>query len=260
MFHKGLVVIDAAVTDGAFATNPVLAKAIEHVRAMGGTLHFFGLCSDGRVHSSLDHLEALIDATTLAGVPFVIDAFLDGRDTPPRSALDYIARIETYLAKHNAPGAIASVTGRFFAMDRDKRWDRVEKAYDLLANSEAAYREPTARAAVEAAYARGENDEFVLPTIVGTPQPVRDGDAVIFFNFRPDRARELTLAFCSEHFTHFPVSAKVNLYFATMTRYEDEFPNPVLFGPRRRRARSARSSRSTDSHNFGSPKPRSTPT
>jgi 2,3-bisphosphoglycerate-independent phosphoglycerate mutase len=229
---QGIVVIDAAIAEGLLPTNPVLERCIAHVRASGGTLHFFGLLSDGKVHSSLDHLEAIVDVATAAGVTIAIDAFLDGRDTPPRSARAYIDRIESYLHAHAARGRITSITGRFYAMDRDQRWERVEQAYALLARGEASHRASTASDALAAAYARGENDEFVLPTIVGEPAPVVDGDAVIFFNYRPDRGRELTLAFSSERFTHFPVERFENLTFATMTRYDDEFPNPVLFGPR----------------------------
>jgi 2,3-bisphosphoglycerate-independent phosphoglycerate mutase len=229
---QGIVVIDAAIAEGSLPSNPVLERCLAHVRASGGTLHFFGLLSDGKVHSSLDHLEAFVDATTAAGVPFAIDAFLDGRDTPPRSAQTYLDRIEGYLHAHAATGRITSITGRFYAMDRDKRWERVEQAYALLARGEAPHHAATASEALAAAYARGENDEFVLPTIVGEPQPVHDGDAVIFFNFRPDRGRELTLAFSDASFSHFPVRHVDDLVFATMTRYEDEFPNPVLFGPR----------------------------
>ena len=229
---QGLVVIDAAVADGTFATNHELQQCIAHVKASGGTLHLFGLLSDGKVHSSLDHLEALIDACSAANAPLAIDAFLDGRDTPPRSAQTFLDRIERYLDAHGQPGRITSICGRYYAMDRDKRWERIEKAYAMLARGEAPHRAPTARDALAAAYARGENDEFVLPTIVGEPRPVVDGDAVIFFNYRPDRGRELTLAFSGARFDHFPVTRYVDLRFATMTRYEDEFPNPILFGPR----------------------------
>jgi 2,3-bisphosphoglycerate-independent phosphoglycerate mutase len=228
---QGLVVIDAAVADGTFATNATLHACIAHVAASGGTLHLFGLLSDGRVHSSLDHLEALVDACTAAGTPFAIDAFLDGRDTPPRSAQIYIDRIQTYVDAHAAPGRFTSLCGRYYAMDRDKRWERIEKAYAMLTGGEA-HHAATATDALAAAYARDENDEFVLPTVVGEAKPVVDGDAVIFFNFRPDRGRELTLAFSDEHFNHFPVRHFPDLMFATMTRYEDEFPNPILFGPR----------------------------
>jgi 2,3-bisphosphoglycerate-independent phosphoglycerate mutase len=229
---QGLVVIDDAIADGTFATNATLQACIAHVKSHRSTLHFFGLLSDGKVHSSLDHLEALIDATVAAGVPIAIDAFLDGRDTPPRSAQNYVARLEAYLAAHKRAGAISSISGRYYAMDRDKRWERTREAYAMLAEGKARHQAPSAREAIEQGYARDENDEFVLPTIVGEPRPVRDGDAVIFFNFRPDRGRQLTLAFSNAAFAHFPVRAFSDLMFATMTRYEDEFPNPVLFGPR----------------------------
>ena len=168
----------------------------------GGTLHFMGLVSDGKVHSSLDHVDALIDVARAAGVPLAIDAFLDGRDTPPRSAgnVSRAARAAS-RARTTGTGAIATISGRYYAMDRDKRWERTRKAYDALANGDAAYRSPTAQDALAAAYARGENDEFVVPTIVGEPRArCSDGDACIFFNFRPDRARQLTLAFSDPAF------------------------------------------------------------
>jgi 2,3-bisphosphoglycerate-independent phosphoglycerate mutase len=205
---------------------------LDHLAGTTGTLHFVGLLSDGKVHSSQDHLEALIDAAVAANVPIAIDALLDGRDVGPRSAATYIDRLEAYLAAKGRSGAIATVGGRYYGMDRDKRWDRTEKAYAALARGEAAYAAPTAAAALDAAYARGENDEFVLPTIVGEPRPIRDGDAVIFFNFRPDRARQLTIAFSDPSFREFPVHRFENFVFATMTRYEEYFTNPILFGPR----------------------------
>ena len=229
---QGVVVIDEEIASGTFGQNTTLRACIDHVRKTGGTLHLLGLISDGKVHSSLDHVEALIDVITEAAVPLAIDAFLDGRDTPPRSAGTYLTRLEQHLAKHHSTGAIATVSGRYYAMDRDKRWDRTRKAYDALANASADDRYPTAQDALAAAYARGDNDEFVQPAIVGEPRPIRDGDACIFFNFRPDRARQLTLAFSDPAFSQFPVRPYTDLMFATMTRYEENFPNPVLFGPR----------------------------
>jgi len=229
---QGVVVIDDAIADGSFATNPTLLACFDHVRGTGGRLHFLGLLSDGKVHSSLDHLEAFVDVAAAAGVPFVIDAFLDGRDTPPRSAERYLARIDAHCIARGRPGAIATIGGRYYAMDRDKRWERTRKAYQALVEAEAAHRAATATDALHDAYARGESDEFVLPTLIGEPRPVRDGDACIFFNFRPDRARQLTLAFTDPVFDHFPVHRFTDFMFATMTRYEENFPNPVLFGPR----------------------------
>jgi 2,3-bisphosphoglycerate-independent phosphoglycerate mutase len=229
---QGVVVIDAEIAGGTFGANRTLRACLEHVRKTAGTLHLMGLVSDGKVHSSLDHVEALIDVACAAGVPLAVDAFLDGRDTPPSSAGIYLARLERRLAQHDRGGAISTVCGRYYAMDRDRRWERTRKAYDALANAEAPHHFPTADEALAAAYERGETDEFVVPTIVGAARPVRDGDACIFFNFRPDRARQLTLAFSDPAFDHFPVRRYADLLFATMTRYEEHFPNPVLFGPR----------------------------
>jgi 2,3-bisphosphoglycerate-independent phosphoglycerate mutase len=229
---QGLVVIDAEIASGTFGDNTTLRVCIEHVQKTNGTLHLLGLVSDGKVHSSLDHLDALIDVACKSGVPVAIDAFLDGRDTPPSSAATYLAHVESVLAGHGRTGAIATICGRYYAMDRDKRWDRTRRAYDALVNGVAEHRYPTAAAGLDAAYARGETDEFVAPTIVGEPQPIRDGDTCIFFNFRPDRARQLTLAFSDPAFDHFPVHRFEDFVFATMTRYEENFPNPVLFGPR----------------------------
>ena len=229
---QGVVVIDEEIASGTFGQNKTLRACIEHVQRTGGTIHLMGLVSDGKVHSSLDHVEALIDVIAQAGAPLAVDAFLDGRDTPPKSAGVYLDRLESHLALHNRADSISSIAGRYWAMDRDKRWDRTRRAYDMLANGDADYRFPTAREALNAAYERGETDEFVVPTIVGEPRPVKDGDACIFFNFRPDRARQLTLAFSDPNFDHFPVHHFKGFIFATMTRYEENFPNSVLFGPR----------------------------
>jgi 2,3-bisphosphoglycerate-independent phosphoglycerate mutase len=236
---QGLVVIDADVTSGEFRKNPALQAALAHAKRSGGTLHLMGLLSDGRVHSSIEHLFALVDAAIAGGVHLAIHCFLDGRDTPPRSAEAYVARLEEKLAAVSRQGSIASVCGRFYAMDRDRRWERTLQAYDALANGSTDFHYESALAAVRAGYERGENDEFVVPTIVGTSRPVEDGDACIFFNFRPDRARQLTTAFnagtstyYSEPFDAFPPRAYEDLLFATMTKYDEAYTNPVLFGPR----------------------------
>jgi 2,3-bisphosphoglycerate-independent phosphoglycerate mutase len=229
---QGVVVIDADIASGDFARNPTLATCVEHVKRSGAMLHLMGLLSDGQVHSSLTHLFALIDAAVAANVPFAIHAFLDGRDTPPRSAQTYVERLEEKLAACGRQGAIASVTGRFYAMDRDKRWERTQAAYDMLAFGKANYNEPDALAAVRAGYTREENDEFILPTIVGEARPLRSGDAAIFFNFRPDRARQMTQAFNGDANVPFPLHRYDNLLFATMTKYDETYPNLVLFGPR----------------------------
>ena len=236
---QGVTVIDADIASGDFAKNATLHRCLDHVRGTGGTLHLMGLLSDGKVHSSIEHLFALVDAAVAAGVPVAVHCFLDGRDTPPRSAETYVEMLEEKLAAAGRPGAIASVCGRFYAMDRDHRWERTRVAYDVLARGIAPHTAPDALAAVRAGYARDENDEFVLPTVVGTPRPVADGDACIFFNFRPDRARQMTMAFDAgmdayydDGFGVFPIVTYANVMFATMTKYDENYTNPVLFGPR----------------------------
>jgi len=221
---QGVTIIDEDIRSGDFAANVTLKSCIDHVKRTGGTLHLMGLVSDGKVHSSLDHLFALIDAAAKAGVPLAIHAFLDGRDVPPRSAQQFLSRLQDKLRAAGLPHAIKTVIGRYYAMDRDNRWERTDSAFDAIAHARAGYDAPTPEAALLAGYARGEDDEFVKPTTIEGGLPVRDGDACIFFNFRPDRARQLTVAFNKAGYADF--------IFATMTKYEDIFPNAVLFGPR----------------------------
>jgi 2,3-bisphosphoglycerate-independent phosphoglycerate mutase len=237
--EQGVTLIDAAIASGEFAKNATLQQAISHAARNGSTLHLMGLLSDGCVHSSIVHLFALIDAAVAAGAPIAVHCFLDGRDTPPRSALGYVEQLERKLAQTGRNGAIASVTGRYYAMDRDRRWERTQLAYDLLANGRAPQRAESARAAVRAAYARGEDDEFVLPTVVGDTRPIEDGDAFVFFNFRPDRARQLTTAldagttaYYHDTFDAFVPKRYDDPFFATMTKYDENYTNPALFGPR----------------------------
>ncbi len=236
---QGVTVIDAAIADGAFAGNETLQRALAHVARSGGRLHLMGLLSDGCVHSSIVHLFALIDAAVAANAPLAVHCFLDGRDTPPRSALGFVERLECKLGDSGRAGAIASVTGRYYAMDRDRRWERTKLAYDLLADGQAEYRAADASTAVRDGYARNEDDEFVRPTIVGEPRPIEDCDAFIFFNFRPDRARQLTTAFNAgtsiyfdDGFGVFASKPYRDPFFATMTKYDEAYTNPVLFGPR----------------------------
>ncbi|TAM59249.1 2,3-bisphosphoglycerate-independent phosphoglycerate mutase [bacterium] len=231
---QGVVLINAAIADGSFARNEVLARALAHVARSGGTLHLLGLLSPGCVHSSLEHLFALIDAAAGAGVRFQVQAFLDGRDTPPSSAREYIAQTQAKLDARG--GSFGSLIGRFYAMDRDKRWERTQAAYDALVRGVAERTAPSALDAIDAAYAAGETDEFVKPIIIDAARPlIASGDACIFFNFRPDRARQLTLAFSDPAFDAFPVAQLEDFLFATMTKYEEYFANPVLFEPRLQR-------------------------
>jgi 2,3-bisphosphoglycerate-independent phosphoglycerate mutase len=221
--------IDRAIEEGTFARNPTLVQCFAHVKRTGGTFHLLGLVSPGGVHSSFKHLEALIDAAKAAGGPLKVAAFLDGRDVPPRSAGPYLERLEEKLKEHGN-ASISMISGRFYAMDRDKRWERTKLAYDALVNAKALNAE-SALAALEMAYSAGESDEFVKPTIIGDIDPiVRDGDACLFFNFRPDRARQLTRAFSEEGFAEFPVRKFKDFVFAIMTLYDATFENPVMFG------------------------------
>ncbi len=238
---QGVTLIDADIASGAFAENATLRAALEHAKKNDGRVHFMGLLSDGCVHSSLTHLFALVDSAAAASVSFAVHAFLDGRDVPPRSAHQYVAQTEAYLASGKA-GRIATITGRYYAMDRDNRWDRTERAYDMLAHGRSTFHAGSASSAVDDAYARGEDDEFVQPTIVGETVEVRDGDACIFFNFRPDRARQLTCSFDAALRTGgadvrsndpgFDAGRWRDGLFATMTKYDETYTNPVLFGPR----------------------------
>ena len=182
--------IDNAIADGTFAANPVLSAFAEKMAGTGGTAHLMGLMSPGGVHAHQDHIAAAAKALTAAGVPVALHLFTDGRDTPPSSAQGFLDEFEAAL---DGAGVIATVSGRFYAMDRDKRWERVKAAFDamVLATAEKA---DTARAAIEAAYALGETDEFVKPTAIGAYDGMRHGDGVLFLNFRADRARQILSA------------------------------------------------------------------
>ncbi|MBV1777089.1 2,3-bisphosphoglycerate-independent phosphoglycerate mutase [Burkholderiaceae bacterium DAT-1] len=223
--------IDCDVADGSMAKNQVLAAAIELARDQGKVLHVMGLMSDGGVHSHENHIHALIRAAHASGVKQIhVHAFLDGRDTPPRSAELYLSRLQSVCDA--CPGArIVSVVGRFFVMDRDKRWDRVESAYKLVVQGEGAFVTVTALDALKDAYERGENDEFVQATRVGeATSGICDGDAVIFMNFRADRAREISMAINDDAFDGFVRAKRVKPgMYVTLTRYADAYPYPVAY-------------------------------
>ena len=230
---QDLTRIDEAIADGSFAANEALRAACAHGRD-AGRLHLLGLVSDGGVHAAMEQLEALIDLAASEGVPdVVLHAFTDGRDTPPDSGRRHLERAERRLADSGV-GRVGSVSGRYYAMDRDGRWDRTQLAYEAivhgLTEGEAA---GSGREAVAAAYARGETDEFVLPTLVGEEARVRDGDAVIFFNFRPDRARQLTRALGEPGFDAFDRGEAPRPELITLTEYSEDFDHPVAFAPAR---------------------------
>lgn len=225
--------ISQAIADGSFNHNPELAGAIEKLKASGSALHIFGLLSPGGVHSHEDHLKAAVDLARARGVDRVyLHAFLDGRDVPPRSAEPSLAALESHITA-NGNGGIASIIGRYYAMDRDNRWDRIASAYELIANGTAAFSAPDAISGLRAAYARDESDEFVKATRIGeTPVRIENGDAVIFMNFRADRARQLTRAFTAPDFDQFPRSRVPTLStFVTLTRYAEDIMAPAAFEP-----------------------------
>jgi 2,3-bisphosphoglycerate-independent phosphoglycerate mutase len=233
MVPQDLLRIDLALRDESFFANPVLVAAAQQARRRGATLHLMGLVSDGGVHSYERHLEGLLELASRAGVPRVrVHAFTDGRDTPPKSALGYLSRLEAALAKWG--GRIATVSGRYYAMDRDKRWDRVARAYQALVFSSGLHAGSAAEA-VEAAYERGESDEFIQPTVLLEKDepvgPIRDGDAVVFFNFRADRARQITRALTEDAFADFPRPKPPRIHFVCFTAYKEDFGLPVAFPP-----------------------------
>jgi 2,3-bisphosphoglycerate-independent phosphoglycerate mutase len=225
--------IDVAIRDGQFARNPALVDALDTARANGATLHVLGLLSPGGVHSHERQIAAMVGMAIDAGVAVAVHAFLDGRDTPPRSAgpsLDAMQR----LCEGHPKARIASICGRYYAMDRDQRWDRVAQAYALVVDARAPHVAESARAGLEAEYARGETDEFVRPTTIGSPPAaMRDGDVVVFMNFRADRAREITRALTDPGFAAFARARVPKLgAFACLTSYGDDFRAlPVAFGP-----------------------------
>jgi 2,3-bisphosphoglycerate-independent phosphoglycerate mutase len=231
--YQDLTRISKAVADGDFFKNRVLVQACAKAAGRGRTLHLMGLVSGGGVHSDMGHLKACLDLAGRQGVRNVlVHAFLDGRDTPPRSAKGYLAEIQQHM-DHLGLGRYGVISGRYYAMDRDTRWDRVKLAYDALVHGEGFFA-ASAEAAVEAAYKRGENDEFVRPTVVApeSASRVQDGDVCLFFNFRPDRARELTRAFFDKQFDGFDRGAHPPAVdFVTMTQYKKDYPLPVAFLP-----------------------------
>lgn len=243
--YQELTKINKSIREGEFFKNEKLLEAINHAKSNNSSLHLMGLVSEGGVHSSMEHIFALIKLASNEGLKnLYVHAFLDGRDTPPRSACKYLEQVEAELKKYNFP-PVATVVGRYWAMDRDNRWDRVEKAYNCLLLGEG----ETASCAVEGvqnSYNKNENDEFVQPTMIGGDETrIHNNDSVIFFNFRPDRAREITKAImfgdsCEDtecelnSFRGFARKVvRKNLYYVTMTQYDETFPFPIAFPPQK---------------------------
>ncbi len=234
--YQGLLRIDMAIQDRSFFDNGALSAGMAKVKEKGSALHLMGLVSDGGVHSQLTHLFALIDMAIQKGITEIfIHAILDGRDTPPDSGVKYIKSLQAYLDAKKT-GRIASICGRYYAMDRDTRWNRTERAYRLYALGEGS-KEADPVTAVSNAYAKGQTDEFVKPVIMvndnGNPvKTVSDNDGVIFFNFRPDRARQITRAFTEPGFNQFNKVKTIDLCdFVCMALYDETFTLPVAFAP-----------------------------
>jgi 2,3-bisphosphoglycerate-independent phosphoglycerate mutase len=229
--YQELTRINKSISDGDFFENRALCDAIDKAKAGGKALHLLGLTSPGGVHSSLEHAYAIVELAKKRGLTKVYwHAFLDGRDTPPKSAAGYLRDVQAQLAKIGA-GKIATVVGRYWAMDRDNRWDRVDKAYRMLTAAEGEHvADPVG--AVEKRYAANETDEFIKPIVVDPAAVISDGDSVVFFNFRADRARELTRALTFEQFDGFPRATRPKLAaYVCMTQYDASFPLAVAYPP-----------------------------
>ncbi len=229
--YQSITRIDQAIADGEFAANSAYLGAIDRAVAENKAVHVMGLLSPGGVHSHEEQLFAAVRLAAERGAKkLFLHAFLDGRDTPPRSAALSLERAEGVFAALGT-GRIASVHGRYWAMDRDNRWERIEKSYSLLTEGEAAHDAPTALKALEAAYARDEDDEFVAPTRIGDRAAFADGDAVLFMNFRADRARQLTQALTESNFDGFDRRHQPALRLVTTTEYAGFLSCPVAFPP-----------------------------
>ncbi len=234
--YQNFTRISKAIVDGDFFTNPVLVEAVERAVAANKAVHVLGLLSPGGVHSHEEHLAATCKLAAERGAQQIyVHAFLDGRDTPPQSAEASIRYLEAELAKLGK-GKIASLCGRYFAMDRDNRWDRVQKAYDAMTGHQAEYTASTALEALQAAYERGETDEFVKPTILVDEQgqalgAIAAGDSLINVNFRPDRAREITRALVEADFDGFNRARYVPVHYVMMTEYAADIATPCAYPP-----------------------------
>jgi 2,3-bisphosphoglycerate-independent phosphoglycerate mutase len=230
--YQDLTRINKSIETGEFQQNPTLQNAIAHCKSSGKSLHILGLLSPGGVHSEESQIFALCAWAKAAGLERIyVHAFLDGRDTPPKSASESLMKLSSCLADQ-PEHRIASIVGRFFALDRDKRWERVHSAYDLITQAKGEHQAPDHESALRAAYGRSETDEFVMPTVIGNPAPLQDGDSVVFMNFRADRARELTQAFTDPDFNGFPRASTPDLaHFITLTEYAADLTAEVAFPP-----------------------------
>ena len=229
--YQELTRITKSIEDGDFFEVAEFLQAVENCKKSGSALHMWGLVSDGGVHSHNTHIYGLLELAKRNGLDKVyVHCFLDGRDTPPASGKSFVEALEAKM-KEIGTGKVASVMGRYYAMDRDNRWDRVERAYNAMTKGEGNHVE-SAAAGIQASYDKGVHDEFVEPFVVtedGKPlATVKDGDSVIFFNFRPDRAREITRAFCDDEFKGFPREKRLNLTYVCFTDYDETIKNKLV--------------------------------
>ncbi len=235
IIYQDLTRINKAIKDGSFFKNPVLLQAMDHVRSNASSLHLMGLFSYGGVHSHMDHIRALIEMAKEQGIERVyVHAFLDGRDVPPQAALMDMKAHESFC-QSTGIAKTATVCGRYYAMDRDRRWDRTKMAYDALTCAEGIHVDDAVLAVMKA-YERAENDEFVRPTVINDAEgeavaSIKDKDAVVFFNFRPDRARQLTYAFVDRGFNAFERKVVPDVYYVCMTEYDNRLDVPIAFPP-----------------------------
>lgn len=228
IIYQELTRITKSIEDGDFFRVPELLKAVENCKKNNSSMHMYGLLSDGGVHSHITHLFGLLDLCRKEGLKKVyVHCFMDGRDTPPDSGLGYIKELEAYMQKIGV-GEIASISGRYYAMDRDKNYDRVQKAYDCLTKGEGNHADSAVKA-MEDSYAEKVYDEFIVPVAIvkdGKPvATVKDGDSIIFFNFRPDRAREITRCFCDDEFSFFNRGPRKKVQYTCFTDYDDTIGN-----------------------------------
>ena len=232
VIYQELTKVDVGIKDGSFYTNPAFTQAVTQAKQHGTALHILGLLSPGGVHSHEDHIHAMLELAARAGLKKIfVHAFLDGRDTPPRSAQHSLQRLQDKCTALGV-GSIATIVGRYFAMDRDNRWERVQQAYDLLTQGKAEFHAANAVQGLQHAYVRGENDEFVKATVIGEAQGMQDGDVAVFMNFRADRARQITRALTDDSFDGFTRERFPKLAsFVTLTSYGEDFHLPTAFAP-----------------------------
>lgn len=232
VLYQDFTRITKDIRTGAFFEHQVLVDAVEKAKAAQGAVHIMGLLSDGGVHSHQDHIVAMCELALKRGATVYLHAFLDGRDTPPKSAQPSLEKLDQLFAQYPNQGRIATMIGRYFAMDRDNRWDRVEQAYRLLTEGEAVRIAATALEGLELAYAADESDEFVKATRIGEIAKIQDGDSVVFMNFRADRAREISRAFIETDFSGFArVTVPALASFVMLTRYQASLDAPVAYMP-----------------------------